>query len=221
VGTLAAKTFSSITSPDGGNSSAGDRLVEQWRAAEGEEREQIFRQIFLLYHRQVRRWFERRNFSPEESKDLTQDTFLKVHLNLASFRGETTFTGWLFTIATSIYLNRKRALFTRKRNAPEVRLSAEPEADPEKGPGYSLRSDEEAQIDRMLAEERSKLLHEAMKSLPKQMRNCVMLRVDRDLKYREIAVLLDVSVDTVKAHLFQARQQLRERLGDYFGDIDL
>jgi DNA-directed RNA polymerase specialized sigma24 family protein len=46
----------------------------------------------------------------------------------------------------------------------------------------------------------------------------VELRVYWDLKYKEIAVLMGVSIDTVKAHLFQARQLLRNKLGSYFAE---
>jgi RNA polymerase sigma-70 factor (ECF subfamily) len=217
---LASKILPSASTQSGGPS-AGNRLVELWRDARGEDREGIFRQIYLLYYRRMRWLFERRGLSAEECKDLVQDTFLKVHLNLASFRGDRSFEGWLFTIAKNLYQNRRRALFTQKRSACEVHLDAAREGEPAEAPTESLRSDDEEPLGRMLAEERSRLLHEAMESLPKQMRHCVMLRVDRDLKYREIADLLDVSVDTVKAHLFQARQHLRERLGDYFADFDL
>ena len=56
--------------------SAGDRLVELWRNAETpEEREECFRQIYLLFYRMVLRYFGRRGFPDDESKDLTQDTF--------------------------------------------------------------------------------------------------------------------------------------------------
>ena len=57
-----------------------------------------------------------------------------------------------------------------------------------------------------------------MKTLPPQMRRAITLRVDQDLKYREIASLLQISVETVKAHLFSARKRLREELGDEYGD---
>jgi DNA-directed RNA polymerase specialized sigma24 family protein len=46
------------------------------------------------------------------------------------------------------------------------------------------------------------------------MRRCLALRVEQDLKYREIASVMRLSIDTVKAHLFQARQRLKETLGD-------
>ena len=57
-----------------------------------------------------------------------------------------------------------------------------------------------------------------MAALPAQMRRCVELRVHQDLRYKEIADLMQVSIDTVKAHLYQARQQLKGKLSGYFAD---
>jgi DNA-directed RNA polymerase specialized sigma24 family protein len=48
------------------------------------------------------------------------------------------------------------------------------------------------------------------------MKACLVLRVYHDLKYREVAARLRLSIDTVKAHLFQARQRLKNELGEYF-----
>ena len=68
----------------------------------------------------------------------------------------------------------------------------------------------------MLTGERSRLLREALEELPPQMKKAVLLRVTGDMKYREIAEEMEVSIETVKAHLYQARQHLRDRLSDYF-----
>ena len=60
-------------------------------------------------------------------------------------------------------------------------------------------------------------LRQAVEGLPGQMRRCTELRIYRDLSYREIAVVMCRSIETVKVHLFQARKKLK----DSFGDIDL
>jgi DNA-directed RNA polymerase specialized sigma24 family protein len=53
------------------------------------------------------------------------------------------------------------------------------------------------------------------------MRQAVFLRIDGDLTYREIAVIMQVSVETIKAQFLQARQRLRETLAGHFTGIDL
>jgi DNA-directed RNA polymerase specialized sigma24 family protein len=45
-----------------------------------------------------------------------------------------------------------------------------------------------------------------------------VLRIDQELRYREIAVLLRLSPETVKVHLLKARKKLQEELGPYFQD---
>jgi len=202
--------------------SACDRLVALWRSAEGkQEREDSFRQIFLLFYRKVLRFFVRRGFPDDESKDLVQDTFLRVHEKLASFRGEASFECWLFRVAENIYKNRLRSLSTQKRAAQEVAWEDVTESDLTAAPtdDFRLGTHGDGPLDHVIKEEKVDLLYRAMNDLPPQMRRCVLLRVVGDLKYREIAAILRVSVDTVKAHLYQARQQLKGRLGDYFTDL--
>jgi RNA polymerase sigma factor (sigma-70 family) len=66
--------------------------------------------------------------------------------------------------------------------------------------------------------ERREALAQGIQELPPQMRQVLALRIERELKHREIAAVLRISVDTVKAHLFQARQRLRAVLGEDFGE---
>lgn len=198
-----------------------NRLVEQWQA--GGNREESFRQIFLTYYRPVYAFFLRRGFPAEECYDLSQDTFLRVSKSLQTFRHESSFESWLFKISANIYRNKLREQAALKREAQEVSLDdlTEPMGPWEGGAGLSLSAPESGALSGMLEQERQRLLRSALDSLPVQMRRCVLLRIDQDLRYREIAELLRVSIDTVKAHLYQARQQLKGKLGDYFGDVEL
>ena len=169
-------------------------------------------ELFRRYHRPMVAYFVRRGFSVEESRDLAQETFLRVFKNMDSFRGESAVETWLFQIAGNLYKNTLRSRKTQKRDAQEVPLeSTEVVVEWKSKEGSALRA--------VLTEERSQRLHAALKDLPPQMRQAVLLRV-RDLKYREIADVMHVSIETVKAHLYQARQHLRDRLSDYFTDIE-
>ena len=66
----------------------------------------------------------------------------------------------------------------------------------------------------MIKRERSARLRSALQELPPQMRTCCVLRYVRGLKYQEIATVMKISIETVKAHLHQARKRLIEKLGD-------
>ena len=195
--------------------SPGNRLVEAWQA--GGDQEEIFRRIFNAYFRKVHSFFAKRGFPADACQDLVQETFLKLHRGLPSFRREARFETWLFQIAANLYRNTLRSQSTQKREAQEVSLDQEGEPEPERG-GPAAANGEAGALSSVLAEERSRVLNHALAELPSQMRRCVELRVHQDLRYREIADLMQVSIDTVKAHLYQARQQLKSKLSGYFAD---
>lgn len=191
--------------------------VERWQ--QGIDPEESFRKIFHHYSRIIYKFFAKRGFNEAECEDLVQETFLRVHRNLDSFRGDSQFGTWLFQVSANVYKNELRSRMAQKRDAQEVSLEdGDPYGTGTGGAGISSELEEEDPLEEILADERSEVLRRAMADLPTQMRRCVELRVNQDLKYREIAVLMGVSIDTVKAHLFQARQLLKARLGNYFAE---
>lgn len=178
--------------------------------------EEGFQEVFELYFDRVYYFFRRQGFQNEISFDLTQETFLRVFKSRDTFRGESRLDTWIFQIARNIGLNEVRGRKAQKREAAEVSLYDEA--------GFPLAIPDELApepLDLVLGAERAQKLRDALEELPPQMRRCVELRLYQDLKYREIANLLGISIETVKAHLFQARQHLKEKLSDYFTDLDL
>ena len=169
--------------------------------------------LFNRYYRPVVSFFLRKGFPLEESRDLAQETFLRVFKKWESFRGESSAETWIFQIAANLYKNTLRSQQTQKRDAQEVSLDSAEGA-------VELGSEENDPLLSVLTQEETRLLRDALEGLPPQMRQAVFLRVDGDLKYREIADVMHVSIETVKAHLYQARQHLRDRLADYFTDIE-
>jgi RNA polymerase sigma-70 factor, ECF subfamily len=192
--------------------------VERWQ--QGIDPDESFRKIFHHYSRIIYKFFAKRGFNESECDDLVQETFLRVHRNLDSFRGDAQFGTWLFQVSANVYKNELRSRTAQKRDAQEVPLEdGDPQGSGTSGAGVFLELEEEGALEGLLTDERSEMLRRAMADLPPQMRRCVELRVSQDLKYREIAVLMGVSIDTVKAHLFQARQMLKTKLGNYFAEF--
>lgn len=195
-------------------SDRAERLVAALEAGDG--REEIYRELYELYRRPVYACFARRGLAVEECHDLTQETFLRLFRGLQRFRGQSRFETWLFEITTNVWRNAMRDRAARKRDMREVRLE---EATDEDGDvAVTGGSSDPEPLDDLLADERVRLLREALEELPPQMRRCVQLRLDQDLKFREIAVLMHVSIDTVKSQMAQAKQKLKLRLGEYFGE---
>jgi RNA polymerase sigma-70 factor, ECF subfamily len=198
----------------GGDDGPPDAVIAAWN---GGDPEAAFEQLFSRYYRPLSYFFAKKGFSSDECHDLNQETFLRVFNRMDTFRGEGPFKAWLFQIAANIYRNTLRERSTQKRDAQEVSLDEA--SDQPVAAGVVALEDEP--LEHMLNDERVHKLREAMEELPPQMRRCVQLRIDQDLRYREIAVILGVSIDTVKAHLYQARQLLKAKLKGYFTDVDV
>ena len=182
------------------------QLVERFQ--KGVNREEAFQRIFQRFYPMVRLFFNRKGFSDDQSRDLTQEVFYRVFRTIDNFRHESSFERWLWEVANHVYLNELRRRKTEKRHAIEVRLDmgAPSEADiPE-----PVR---EGPLELVIKEEQTKALRAALAALPEQMRMCCMLRYGRGLKYQDIADVMNVSIETVKSHLHQARRRLTAELG--------
>jgi len=185
-----------------------------------------FRHVFERYHRPLWRFFARRGCSPEECDDLTQETFLRVYTGMDGFRREARFETWLYRIAINSYRKSRRYGAAQMRNAHEVSLDG-----PEQGPHVeaeaangllpTVQGQIAGPLERVLEDERRRALATAVTALPDQMRRCVLLRIYQDLPYKEIAAVMRVSIETVKAHLFQARKRLKDELAGQFERVEL
>jgi RNA polymerase sigma-70 factor (ECF subfamily) len=184
------------------------------RIQRGIDRERHFGELFRRFHGSLRGTFVRKGFSPGDAEDLTQDVFLRVFRGIDNFRGEARFERWLFEIADHVFSNELRRRSAEKRDARETSLDGlEREPVPVVVPGGLGRAPAEPLAD-LLATERLQAVARSITGLPQQMRTCVELRYQKSLKYREIAEQMGITIDTVKAHLHQAKKRLQLELGE-------
>lgn len=181
--------------------------------------ESNFHWLFNRHHAQILRFFRRKGFDPEACRDLTQDTFVSVYKGLKDLRQEEQFESWLFAIAHNVWCSLIESRSAQKRSAMVLSLDGEEESD-DRLPITSRLADQSADpLTAALEKEKLEKLREALQHLPQQMRRCAQLRVVHDMSYVEIAALMGISVNTVKAHLHQAQKALRTQLSSYFEEI--
>ncbi|MHB8619177.1 MAG: RNA polymerase sigma factor [Chloroflexota bacterium] len=134
-----------------------------------------------------------------EAYDLTQEAFLRSYAALKTFRPELRFAPWLYRIATNLCLNFLQSSRVRRGGAdPDLVLKVPDRA---KQPDSAYEEKEE-RLD----------IHAAIGELPPKYRAVVLLRHMQDKSYEEIAAILDLPLNTVRTHLFRARELLRRRL---------
>ena len=201
-------------------SSTGRDSVELIREIkQGLNVEDNFHWLFERHYAQILRFFRRKGFPPEDCRDLTQETFVSVYKGLVALRQEEQFESWLFAIAHNVWCSLLESRAAQKRSAIVLPLEAEADAD---GRAPLIARLADPSVDPLgvaLEKEKLEKLREALQLLPQQMRRCAQLRVVHELSYAEIAALMNISVNTVKAHLHQAQKVLRARLSSYFAEL--
>lgn len=133
-----------------------------------------------------------------DADDVVQETFLRAYRALPGFRFESSFRTWLITIATRQALN----FLDRQRSNHE---SLDPQ---DEGPEHAALRVEDNQMTALLDEESRRLLREAMPRLPKRQKQALLLKIENDWKYDQIAQEMGTSVGSVKAHIFHAIKNL-------------
>ena len=151
----------------------------------------------------------------QDAEEVTQDAFIRAHRGLVNFRGESAFSTWLYQIATNLARNRYWYWWRRKRDHT-VSFDQPVSADNETTLAELIPAELETPGDATVTQEFVNRIAESMEKLSPKHREILILRNVKNLSYEEIAVILGISVGTVKSRIARARESLRARLGEDF-----
>ena len=140
-----------------------------------------------------------------DAEEVVQETLIAAARTLATFRGDSAVSTWLYTIARSFCIKQRR----RGRSVRQADTSFD---DPRSLTALTL-TDEDDQPDRALGDrELGEAVDEAIAALAPMYREVLILRDVEGLSAAEVAETLGVGVDAVKSRLHRARLAVRERL---------
>ncbi len=138
-----------------------------------------------------------------EAEDLTQDAFLQVFRKLATFRGDSALSTWLYRIAVNTVL-----MHFRKKALRQVSLDETYNQD-----ARMVRREYGSKDQRLSGSVDRIALTRAIKELPAGYRTIFLLHEVEGYEHQEIAQLLDCSVGNSKSQLHKAKLRIRELLG--------
>ncbi len=144
--------------------------------------------------------------SREDSRDVTQQAFVRAFRKLSQFREDAAFYSWLYRIAMN------EAASFRRRQRPVHSLDDRPEDVRPYDPGDDRRDGMPSEMAELT--ERRAAVWRAIDELPDEFRAVLVLKEIDGLKYEEIADVLDCPLGTVRSRLHRARALLREKLKD-------
>ena len=181
-----------------------EKQEQQWVEAARQGDQSAFEQLVRLYEKRVLALTTRMCKNPADAEEAAQEAFLSAWQGLPFFRGESSFSTWLYRLASNACVDLLRREGRRQSAA-----------------GPSL-NDEETVIDvaddapspHALAEraELRQQIEEALSALPEDYRQVLILREMHQRSYDEIAEILALDLGTVKSRINRGRKRLRKIL---------
>lgn len=196
--------FSGHSRAEGGKGSSDCLTDEALFAFYQEGDEGAFEQLVVRYEPLIAGFLFKRLRDEERVRDLTQDTFLRVHRARGRYDPNRKFSTWIYTIASNLLKNEYRNRARRK----ETTFSNLGKDEARAGGGlYSgvLESDQPNPEQLAYAGELREAIDRAIEQLEDHHRIPFVMREVEDRSYEEISDAIGVPVGTVKSRLFRAR----------------
>jgi RNA polymerase sigma-70 factor, ECF subfamily len=132
----------------------------------------------------------------QRAEEMAQDAFMQIYRNLNKFRGEASFSTWIFSVSLNLYRSTMR-----RKSLPVESID-------------DLMSLAAGQIPYLQIEERERdeLIRRAVSLLPQRYRDAIIVFYFREMNLTETAAILGVSEGTAKARLHRGREILRNKL---------
>lgn len=167
--------------------------------------EEVFAELVDRHQHGVCR-FVARLIGARDSEDLAQEAFLRAYQALPRFRGEATFRTWLYRIARNLCFTELRKRGRRGESSPLA------DADDFAGDHPLLEDSAPELAEEIARADLSARVRERMGALPAPYREVLTLFYLDEMRYEEIAMILDVPIGTVKTWIHRARLRLRDTL---------
>ena len=174
------------------------KLIE--RASGGDPA--AFNQLMAMHEKRMYAVALRMFANREDAQDCLQEAMLRIYRAIGGFKGQSSFSTWVYRITMNTCLDELR----RKKNRPSTSL------DNLLDQGWSPSDGDNAPERRAIQSETRKTLVGAIRELPEDMRSAIVLRDVQGYSYDEIAQMLDVNVGTIKSRISRGREKLREKL---------
>ena len=203
---FAALGYRSAAALRSGASVADGDLVERfWRGERA-----AFDEIVVRYQARIYSLCLRWLSDPEVAEETAQDVFVAAFRALGGFRGECSFSTWIFRIAVNHCRN---ARLYRMRRAWGRHESVDSSFDDDDVPPRQIADDDAPMADRGLHQrDAGSVVQAALAELDEEHRQILILRDVEDLAYEDIADILDLPRGTVKSRIHRARAELAQKL---------
>ena len=183
-----------------------DLQEEKWVADARRGDTAAFESLLRRYEKRVLALTGRMCRNPEDAQEAAQEAFLAAWQGLSSFRGDSSFSTWLYRLTTNLCIDWLRRQKRRQETAPAVSLDDEEAPLPEPA---DPRGSPEEELERR---ELRRAVERGLQALPDHHRQVLVMRELSGMSYQEIGAVLDLDLGTVKSRIARARLALKKFL---------
>ncbi len=173
---------------------------------------QAFRALVRRHQRALYNFVLRQVRAPSVAEDIVQDVFVRIVQNADSFKEESRFSTWAYTIARNLCIDHLRKRVHRRHASLDQEGGEPGEGTPlgERVPSPGATADRAA-IGRQLQTH----IRDAVEALPPDQREVFLLRQVGELAFKDIAEVVGVSENTVKSRMRYALERLQAALAEF------
>jgi len=195
---------------EGDASTTDNALVSEFIAGNDE----AFAQLVSRYKDSITNYLNMMVGNYDVAVDLCQETFIRVYRSINRYSNLYQFSTWIYRIATNLAIDemryRKRRGQVFYKNILGNRRAADDQGREFEAPDVRRTPSEE-----VLRKESSRILTDAIRSLPRKYRTAFIMKEVQELPYETIAKILKCSPGTIKSRLHRARELLQRKLEHY------
>ena len=151
--------------------------------------------LFERYHKRIFNFLARMTYNRPLAEDLTQNVFMRMLKYSSSFRKGLSFQSWIYTVAKNVFYDHFRANKNKVSDFIEVE-------------NLSDRLHDENENHEQ--EQREQVLHRSMALLTEEQRELLVLTRFQNMKYEDVAVIMNTTVSNIKVKVHRTIQKLRE-----------
>ena len=140
----------------------------------------------------------------EDAQDCQQEAMLRVYRAISGFKGQSSFSTWVYRITMNSCLDELRRRKSRTATSLDALLET----------GFAPSDESDTPEQNSLRSEQRRVLEKAIAGLPEDMRAAIVLRDIQGCSYDEIAQTLDANVGTIKSRISRGREKLRAVLSE-------
>ena len=149
----------------------------------------------------------------DEAEDIAQESFVRVHRSIRSFRGDSGFGTWLYRIVMNMSINRLRQKQVRERREVHLETGFQERTAANQSAGSFSRNDHHAgEMSGSSEPDFHAHLESALHKLPTLQRAVVILRHMNGMSTKQVGAILNCSEGTVKTHLHRGLRKMRTML---------